>query len=69
MKPISRVSMNDGINKHYLQEQEKIPYVGYLKPHAISLHNVRSESKKKGPRSNWPLVKNLHFSIYSHETW
>ena len=32
--------MNDGINKHYLQEQEKIPYVGYLKLNAISLHNV-----------------------------
>ena len=61
MKPISRVSMNDGINKHYLQEQEKIPYVGYLKPHAISLHNVRSESKKRAHVQNWPLVKKSTF--------
>ena len=33
------------------------------------VNEIKSESKKGPTFKNWPLVKNLHFLIYPHETW
>ena len=36
----------------------------------IQLLSLKVWVKKKGPTfKNWPLVKNLHFLTYRHETW
>ena len=43
--------------------------IGNIGALGLSKIDIKSESKKQDKFKNWPLIKDLQFLFYLHETW